>query len=458
MGFIFGGDTGTSYDQLQRKRKIADAMLKQSTSSAPRNVGEGLTAIGQALAGKYLDKKISGKEEAESEAFAASLAGSGIDQTRIDLLKGLPRSQQIAYMLTHLDSKPTGGGAKATSGYDVLAALSGGQPSGGAVSPVVGQENLSFGTPVAQPDAAPTILPAPGQITQTPLYDNDPVAAQASQAINRAETAQQPPQQVSPANLSFGEPVAAEPTNQFQSLLDANSAQIQQVLSLPPSKEQQSALTILNNQRKSIEAMIPTEEKQPDDVRKWQFYANQEKAAGRTPLSYGEWSIMDEKAGNPALEAAQDSAKSTSSDVVIGAATRALGAARDRSVGGLAGNVASYNPSSNNAEVYRQVGALKSIASAESLNAMRRQSKTGGALGNVTEKELKLLSEQGGALDPASPNFERDLADYTRALMRTIHGYDAGDAIFEADLAPAFVPRDAEGWQTIDGVKIRVKQ
>lgn len=140
-------------------------------------------------------------------------------------------------------------------------------------------------------------------------------------------------------------------------------------------------------------------------------------------------------------EANKASAQATASDVVVNAATRALGAARNRDVGGLLGAAAAFNPSSNNAELYRQVSSLKSIASAEALNAMRRQSPTGGALGNVTEKELKLLSEQAGALDPMSPNFERDLRDYTQTMLRTVHGKEAGDAIFEAQLREAFKPR-----------------
>ena len=60
----------------------ADALLKQSTSSTPRSVGEGLSAIEQALAGKYLDKKLSGQEDAArtraGETLAALLSGNSM--------------------------------------------------------------------------------------------------------------------------------------------------------------------------------------------------------------------------------------------------------------------------------------------------------------------------------------------------------------------------------------------
>jgi hypothetical protein len=37
----------------------------------------------------------------------------------------------------------------------------------------------------------------------------------------------------------------------------------------------------------------------PSSVQEYQFYADQEAQAGRTPLSYAEWSVLDEKAANP---------------------------------------------------------------------------------------------------------------------------------------------------------------
>jgi hypothetical protein len=128
---------------------------------------------------------------------------------------------------------------------------------------------------------------------------------------------------------------------------------------------------------------------------------------------------------------AQLSGAETASSVITTAADRALDANSKRSVGGPLGAAAAYNPSSENAETYRQVEVLKANATIENLQAMRNESPTGGALGNVTEGEGRMLQAQAGALDPASPNFERDLLDYTRTLLRTVHGKKTGDAIFE---------------------------
>ena len=134
----------------------------------------------------------------------------------------------------------------------------------------------------------------------------------------------------------------------------------------------------------------------------------------------------------------------SASDVVTTAADRALAADNDRMVGGLPGYAASFNPSTPNAEVYRQVDVLRSNATIGNLQAMREASPTGGALGNVTEGEGKMLADKAGALDPASPYFQRDLMDYTRTLLRTIHGKEAGDAIF-AEKYPEAATGQPEG-------------
>lgn len=125
-------------------------------------------------------------------------------------------------------------------------------------------------------------------------------------------------------------------------------------------------------------------------------------------------------------------ARDTATDTVINAATRAREAAGNRQLGPLGTRfVAWANGMSDSAEVYRQVDTLKAMATAENLAAMRAASPTGGALGAVSDADLKLLAAKTGALDPESPNFERDLADYELTILKTIHGPEAGQAIFD---------------------------
>lgn len=143
--------------------------------------------------------------------------------------------------------------------------------------------------------------------------------------------------------------------------------------------------------------------------------------------------------GSPAardIAAAEEKARlragnaSTGSDVVINATKRALAASKDQNFGAYGTSIVGMLPWTDSAEKIRQTEALKDITSFENLNAMRQSSPTGGALGNVSDKEMAMLSRKLGVLDPDSPYFERDLMDYTKALLGVIHGNEAGTAIF----------------------------
>jgi hypothetical protein len=73
-GFIFGGNTGMSYDQIQKQRDIANELLRANMNT-PQNVGEGLSAIGRALAAKAIDKRVSRADEDNRKASEQRRAG-----------------------------------------------------------------------------------------------------------------------------------------------------------------------------------------------------------------------------------------------------------------------------------------------------------------------------------------------------------------------------------------------
>lgn len=67
--YLFGGGDW-SYEQLQSKRKIAEQLMKQG--GTPRNVGEGLNALGKGIAAAILNKRISTREgELRDEAMTS---------------------------------------------------------------------------------------------------------------------------------------------------------------------------------------------------------------------------------------------------------------------------------------------------------------------------------------------------------------------------------------------------
>jgi len=83
MASMFGGNTGWTYDQIQQKRKIA-AELMAANANTPRNVGEGLNAIGRALAVRGIEKRadkrdaeLRGEYDASRNAVYQSIFGGG---------------------------------------------------------------------------------------------------------------------------------------------------------------------------------------------------------------------------------------------------------------------------------------------------------------------------------------------------------------------------------------------
>ncbi|MCZ7488544.1 phage tail tip lysozyme [Rhizobium rhizogenes] len=73
MAFIFNGNTGETPESLKRKRSLAEA-LAVKTSSAPRNVGEGLNAVGNALIYRALMSKVDAGDAEGKKALEADRA------------------------------------------------------------------------------------------------------------------------------------------------------------------------------------------------------------------------------------------------------------------------------------------------------------------------------------------------------------------------------------------------
>lgn len=73
MAFIFGGNTPWTYDDLKKKREIADALALANTQT-PQNVGEGLNAIGRALAYRGISKRAAKEEARMRDEFNAKWA------------------------------------------------------------------------------------------------------------------------------------------------------------------------------------------------------------------------------------------------------------------------------------------------------------------------------------------------------------------------------------------------
>lgn len=172
-----------------------------------------------------------------------------------------------------------------------------------------------------------------------------------------------------------------------------------------------------------------------------------------------------------AKEAVAEGRRETATDTIVGAASRARELAANEGNLGLSGKAWAVKPDSEAAELRRQVHVLQSQASIENLTAMRQASPTGGALGSVSEKENAMLAAASGAIDPdaAPEDFNRQLDNYERTLLRIVHGPAEGDRLFaetrnqggsDADgLAPGAIedgfrfkggdPSDPNNWEKV---------
>lgn len=81
QSFIFGGNTGRSYEDIKAQRDLANKIMARNLSRAPQSVGEGLNAVGQALLSRSMRKRANeAEQEARSgfeEEWNAALGGFG---------------------------------------------------------------------------------------------------------------------------------------------------------------------------------------------------------------------------------------------------------------------------------------------------------------------------------------------------------------------------------------------
>ncbi|QAX31316.1 phage tail tip lysozyme [Leisingera sp. NJS204] len=70
-GFVFGGETGVSYEDLQRKRQAAD-QLRKGLSTAPTTAAGGLAAIGKGLLLRSVNRKADEQEQEGRQQFGSA--------------------------------------------------------------------------------------------------------------------------------------------------------------------------------------------------------------------------------------------------------------------------------------------------------------------------------------------------------------------------------------------------
>lgn len=100
VGFIFGGKTGETAESLARKRAVAQALLENANSRVPQSIGEGISALGQAVSGRLglnaLNKKEEAGRTAVSDRIRQALTGAGAASTPTATATSVPMTDAAA--------------------------------------------------------------------------------------------------------------------------------------------------------------------------------------------------------------------------------------------------------------------------------------------------------------------------------------------------------------------------
>ena len=148
-----------------------------------------------------------------------------------------------------------------------------------------------------------------------------------------------------------------------------------------------------------------------------------------TPVSWDNYSSKLAETGDPALAAkelkAVDTAKSDEqmSASVVADANRNMRIIDDlleKDINGWTQATLWWVPEGEAKSVDNAVDTLKANVAFDRLQKMRDNSKTGGALGQVSEKELRLLEANLASLDPTSAEFKQSLRTIRSTYERVV--------------------------------------
>lgn len=84
-GYVFGGATGITPEELARRRRSAEALIQNGIESEPRNIWDGLGSIAQALSGSLAYNRIAAREKeglAGAEAAFRPIATAFANSTK----------------------------------------------------------------------------------------------------------------------------------------------------------------------------------------------------------------------------------------------------------------------------------------------------------------------------------------------------------------------------------------
>lgn len=481
MSFIFGGNTGKSPEQVAREREIANALLMNAMQQ-PKDVGSGLNAIGQALAYRALSGRADAAQrqgqESASKLFGSLFPDMAGQSAQAPAQPQVSPSPSVVSALTGAQSgqQPRGirnnnpgnieygkfAQSRGATGTDGRFAQFGSPQEGvKAIGDLLGiyQDKHGINTirgainrwaPSSENNSdayVQAVSKAAGIAPDAQVNFRDPaVQAKVIPAIIKHENGMMP----------YGQDVMnaqapAQPQQQMAQASPQGSPSITDMLQFLQTPWADPA------QKDVVKTMLKQALESRDPKYQAELTRLQQQMRNDTPearLAY-EQQLMQMRQGDPKYQAeiARMQQQSAKDQAELAAGQRKLSLAQqqqeqkanlvgqeiDRAInlidngGSLMGTTgmgsyASAIPGTDARTLAGLLDTIKANIGFDQLNQMRAASPTGGALGNVTENELKFLQSVAGKLDQSgNPQVLKDnLNRYYNALMDAIHGPGQG--------------------------------
>lgn len=452
-GFVFGGKTGRSYEDLRKSQEIAEAMVARA--GAPRNIGEGLNSIGRALMARGLGKQADEKRSKLDAEWSETVSGLGLDPQRAAIFGRLEPGQRDSAMLRVLDQRDAEARARARSGASAAKAAAKEQEAARQRQAVV-----------------EALMPQTQQRAGVALGPTNEAAQAGAQSggdlgMLQTETVQRNPHELMSAMLAGG----VDPSKAM-SVAGAYQDLMPQQPKLPSSVQEfeygrenpefndwmmagkKAGATNITNTVGGAETPIPGYPKAPNG-----FMYVRDPGTGQVLLNEQGIATMSPIVGGPEDTTKQDAIaqgnQARSGDVVIEDIDRVLGMMNDGGLpttGGV-GNVIKHVPGTDSHDTSKLLETIKANVGFDRLQQMRDASKTGGALGAINQTEMGLLTSALGSLEQSQSKqqFEDNLVRLRAIYSDIVHGPQAGSASNGVPDFSAMTDEQLDAWIAENG-------
>lgn len=440
--YIFGGDTGLTPEQVKQQRELA-AMLAGGVGS-PRNIGEGLTALGYGIA-----SRIARNKAAKAETAGRASASAAFDPIIAAFTPGTPASVTPPVEAVMPAPSSPAGGARAAAAMD---------PTVPDASPA----QFVPGTPPGLPDVQSLIGAAtgkgsewmtPGQqsilgaLLQMQMQQYDPMYDLNRRKVEAeiAAATQGDPYTLGPGQTRFGrggDAIASMPPEPTDIQQDYNLAVEQaKAAGLPvPSFTEWGQQWRRSGATSNTAIVEGNKINYPDPPKDWDYlrdqagnvqvepYTTESGATGfrprLVPMAGGETDIAQSEAAEKKIERGLE--KALQADTVL-AETANIRAEMKASIlppTGTTSRLTAQWSGSGAGRVRARLGLLNSSVAIRSLMRLKELSETGASgFGALNRAELQLLLDAFGTLDQyiAEPDiFLQTLDNIDRMYMNVV--------------------------------------